>query len=167
MIHDFNERLKYSEESSAESFWLAIYKKAFPNFVNFMPCPADTQSQRMGIDRIILLANGKIIRIDEKKREKIYPDILLEFESNNVSGAVGWIEKDLFIDYLAYAFMESKTVYLFPWDLLRRTWIHYKPAWIVKYKTIIAKNKNYSTSSVAVPIEVLQNSIKTASIIRL
>ncbi len=167
MIHDFKERLNYSEEASTESFWLAIYKKAFPNFVNFMPCPADSQSQRMGIDRVILLANGKVIRIDEKKREKNYSDILLEFESNSVSRAVGWMEKDLFIDYLAYAFMESKTVYLFPWDLLRRTWIHYRTSWLKEYRIVSAKNKNYITSSVAIPIGVLQNAIKTAAVIKL
>jgi hypothetical protein len=166
-IHDFNERLIMSEKASDEPFWEAVYKKAFPNYVNFMPCPGDTKSQRMGIDRVILLANGKIIKIDEKKREQVYPDILLEYISVDNTNAPGWIEKDLAIDYLAYAFMPTKKVYLFPWDMLRRTWLNFRNEWKKVYKDIPAQNKGYVTHSIAVPIKVLQESIKNSFVIQL
>lgn len=165
--HDFYERLQFSEEASAEPFWDAVYRKAFPGMVTHTPCPGDTQSQRLGIDRIILLSSGRILAIDEKKRERDYDDILLEYLSNDQTNAPGWIEKELQIDYLAYAFMPSQKVYLFPWDMLRRAWLHYKELWLQKYKIPPAKNNGYCTHSVAVPIEELRNAVKTAMIIQL
>jgi hypothetical protein len=98
MIHDFKERLEFSESASGEPFWDAIYRKAFPGMVSHMPCPGDTQSQRLGIDRLILLSSGRVLAIDEKKREQDYNDILLEYLSNDSTGAPGWIEKELQID---------------------------------------------------------------------
>ena len=112
-----------------EEFWSAIYNKAFPNLVNMMACPGDYASQRMGIDRVLLLSNGKVLKIDEKKREKEYNDILLEYLSNDQTNAPGWIEKDLAIDYLAYAFIQSRRCYLFPWAILRRAWMDNRQDW--------------------------------------
>lgn len=167
MVHDFRERLAFSEVASDEPFWLEVYKKAFPNMVNFMSCPGDTKSQRDGIDRVILLASGRILKIDEKKREREYPDILLEYISVDTTGAPGWVEKDLPIDYLAYAFMTSRRVYLFPWDMLRRAWIQFKTEWLEKYKIPPAHNNGYKTLSVAIPTLILLKAIKNASIIQL
>jgi len=166
MTHDFNERLNYSLEASDEPFWEAIYKKAFPTMTNLTAID-DLSKQKLGIDRIIYFDNGKKLYIDEKKREKVYPDILLEYISVDHNNTPGWIEKDLAIDYLAYAFMPSKCVYLYPWDMLRRAWLHYRKSWLRKYKLIEAKNEGYSTWSVAVPIEILQNAVSTAAIIQL
>lgn len=163
--HDFNERLQWSEAQSDEPFWDAVYRKAFPNMVNHMLGSGDTQSQRMGIDRVILLGNGKTLYIDEKKRGKMYNDILLEFLSVDTTGAVGWIEKDLSIDYLAYAFMPNRRVYLFDWQMLRRAWLTFGEQWKQQCKIIIAKNKNYNTHSVAVPIKELRRAVSSATII--
>lgn len=165
--HDFRERLAYSELASCEPFWDAIYRRAFPNLVSHMPCPGDFQSQRMGIDRIILLSNGRTLAIDEKKREEEYPDILLEYISRDKDNVPGWIEKDLAIDFLAYAFMPSRRVYLFPWETLRRAWRTNKLMWLDKYKIPPARNNGYNTLSVAVPIGLLLQSVSSASIVKL
>ena len=166
-VHDFKERLEFSEKASDEPFWDAIYKKAFPNIVNQMLASGNVKSQRMGIDRVVLLSSGKILYIDEKKREIDYQDILLEYVSVDKTGAPGWIEKDLLIDYLAYAFMPSKRVYLFPWDMLRRAWCHYKDNWLEIYARIEAQNQGYKTISVAIPIQILQKAVQTAMVIQL
>ena len=154
-VHDFNERLRFSEQAGHEDFWESVYRKAFPNMVNHMPCPGDTASQRMGIDRVLLLANGQTIRIDEKKREREYNDILLEYISVDTNNTPGWIEKDLAIDYLAYAFIQSKRCYLFPWHILRKAWIENKTRWMQAYKHVVAKNSTYKTLSLAIPINTL------------
>ena len=167
LVHDFNTQLSYSETASDEPFWNEIYMKALPNMVNHMICSGDTQSQRMGIDRLILLSNGKVLTIDEKKRKEEYPDILLEYVSVDTTGTPGWMEKDLSIDYLAYAFMQSKRVYLFDWLALRRAWLHFKEEWIEKYPKISAQNNGYKTLSVAVPIKILQSSVNLAMVIQL
>lgn len=166
-VHDFNERLRFSQMGGDETFWSAVYCKAFPSMVSHMPCPGDTVSQRMGIDRIILLANGRTLAIDEKKREKDYSDILLEYLSNDKTGAKGWIEKDLSIDYLAYAFMPSKRVYLFDWCMLQRAWSYFGNEWKRKYKPVIAKNNGYRTHSIPVPRHELLNAVSRAFIIQL
>jgi len=166
-VHDFRERLAWSEEAGDEPFWDRIYRKAFPNLVNHMQTSGDTVSQRMGIDRLIMLANGHTLRIDEKKREQDWPDILLEYLSNDQTNAPGWMNKDLAIDYLAYAFMPSQRVYLFPWPLLRRAWLEFGDQWIEQYETKIARNSGYNTHSVAIPTNVLTQTVQRAMIIEL
>jgi len=167
VIHDFDEELEYSEKASEESFWFDVYKKAFPNMVNCMSGWGDTESQRKGIDRVILLANGKTLYVDEKKRRKVYRDFLLEYISVDKTGAPGWMEKELNIDYLAYAFMPIKRCYLLPWPLLRRAWLHFKNDWLNKYPIKPAENKGYKTLSVAVPRNIVIQAIKRAVIIQL
>ncbi len=166
VAHDFEEQLAYSEEASQEAFWDAVYRKAFPTLVNHMPCPGDVESQRMGIDRLILLSNGQTLKIDEKKRRKDRNDVLLEYVSVDTTGAPGWVEKDLAIDYIAYAFMPSRQCLLMPWPQLRRAWFGFKDQWLRKYKIPPVPNKGYHTLCVAVPIPVLQNAIAKASLIR-
>lgn len=162
---DFQEDLAWSEQASCEPFWDAVYRKAFPNMVAHMPCGGDTFSQRQGIDRIIHLANGKTLYIDEKKRRKVYTDIALEYISSDATNAPGWIEKDLAIDYLAYAFMPISTCYLFPWPMLRRAWSQFSPQWKTKYQAIQAYNPGYTTWSLCVPIDILQRAVTTATVI--
>ena len=166
-IHDFNEQLKWSETASDEPFWDAIYRKAFPNMLWHRLCSGDTIGQRRGVDRLIYLSNDRVLRIDEKKRATEYNDILLEYVSVDTTGAPGWIEKDLAIDYLAYAFMQSQRVYLFDWLMLRRSWLRYKSEWLEKYKIPPAKNNGYNTLSVAVPIKELRQVVCSAFLIQL
>lgn len=165
VVHDFREQLLWGEAQGYEPFWTQVYRKAFPNMVNHMLGSGDTQSQRMGIDRIILLGNGRMLRIDEKKRRQDFPDILLEYVSVDATNAPGWIEKDLAIDYLAYAFMPTKRCYLFDWLMLRRAWIRYGDEWKRVHRIVKAQNNGYQTHSVAVPIEVVRGAVRRASII--
>lgn len=166
-VHDFNERLAFSENASHESFWQAIYRKAFPDMVGNMVCSGENQSQRLGIDRIIQLSSGKTIYIDEKKRERDYPDILLEYVSVDTTGAPGWIEKDLQIDYLAYAFLPSQRAYLFPWQMLRLAWVNKGKEWVGRHRRVEAQNKGYKTISVAVPIMEIRQAVAKAALIQL
>lgn len=171
-VHDFEEQLEWSEAASYEPFWQTVYKKAFPNMINHMVCSGDTYGQRMGVDRVIYLSNNTTISIDEKKRREVYPDVLLEYISVDTTGAPGWIEKDLAIDYLAYAFVPTKQCYLYPWLLLRRAWIHYKEEWLDNgrrkrhgFRLVTAQNPGYQTHSVAVPRTIIQAAIRNALLI--
>lgn len=166
-VSDFATDLRFSIEASDEPFWDAVYRKAFPTMVAHAPVTGKSQAQLLGIDRVITLASGKTLYIDEKKRREVYPDILIEFVSVDRTGAPGWIEKDLQIDYLAYAFMPSKQVYLFPWEMLRRAWGNYGNTWKSRYGIIRAANNGYNTLSVAVPIDKLRAAVSTACVIQL
>lgn len=166
-LHDFQERLEMSQKASDEPFWENVYRRAFVGYVGNLPVLVDSPAQRLGIDRFVVLSSGKELRIDEKKRETVYPDILLEYLSNDQTGAPGWIEKDLLIDYIAYAFMPAKRVHLYPWQQLRQTWVKYGPAWQKTYKKVPAQNAGYTTWSLAVPIAVLDEAIREVSVIQL
>jgi len=166
-VHDFNDNLEWSEQQSDEPFWDAIYRKAFPNMVWHKLCNGNTEGQHRGVDRLIYLSNDRILRIDEKKRKEVYQDILLEYISVDTINAPGWIEKDLAIDYLAYAFMPIQTVYLFDWLMLRRVWLHFGNEWKEKYEKVSAKNSTYTTWSVAIPIKILRNAVALSREIKL
>jgi len=165
MINDFAGSLLWSESKAHEPFWDAVYRKAFPNLTFHHISSGDTQSQRMGIDRIIHLSNGRTLQVDEKKRSKDYGDILLEYMSMDTTKAPGWIEKDLSIDYLAYAFIPSKKCYLFPWPMLRKAWVINKAQWLRDYKTVVAPNRTYNTLSVPVPIPVLWAAVSWSALV--
>ena len=113
IARDFHADNGYSLASSSEAFWLAVYKKAFYNLLTQELC-TDLDKQRQGVDRVLYLANGNVLYVDEKKRAREYEDILLEYTSALERNTPGWIAKDLTIDYLAYGFMQSKRCYLFP-----------------------------------------------------
>ncbi len=167
-VHNFSERLAFSEKAGHEDFWASIYKKAFPNMVFHKLCTGWCQGQYLGIDRVIQLTSGKTIYVDEKKREQNYSDIFLEFISNDKTNSPGWMEKDLQIDYLAYAFLPSRRVYLIDWLMLKRAWKHFKDIWKQKYSPHIqAQNTGYRSIGVAVPIPELIKAVTRAGIIDL
>ena len=164
---DFMERRNWGDSDTDDPFWDGVYRKAFPNLVNHMATVGDHASQRMGIDRIILLANGRTVYIDEKKREKEYGDILLEYISVDTTGAPGWIEKDLAIDYLAYAFINSGRCYLFSWPLLRQAWAVYGERWKAAYSPVCGANRGYKSYSLPIPIPTLQRAIARCSVVNI
>jgi hypothetical protein len=164
IINDLHQRLAYSEDASVEDFWQEIYRKTFPDLVCAVRCKGNTQSQRMGIDRIIHLSSGKTLQIDEKKRSEVWKskgqqDILLEYISVDTKSELGWIEKDLQIDYIAYAIMPLKRVYFLPWQQLRLAWKENKDRWFEEYKKVTSNNKGYKTLSLAIPVGELATAI--------
>lgn len=164
-VHDFNQQLAYS--NTEDAFWEAVYRQHFPNLVSLMACPGDHASQRMGIDRVLLLANGQLLRIDEKKRRGAYEDVALEYISVDRTKAPGWIEKDLFIDYLAYAIMPLRRVYMLPWPQLRAAWLRNRQTWLEWGKERKnglrlneAQNKGYKSLFVCVPYPILMRAMQ-------
>ena len=164
--NNFHDDLSFSLEASLEGFWNEVYIKAFPDMIRSEIC-SDLNWQKQGVDRVVYLATGHSIHIDEKVRREVWPDILLEYLSNSRTGAPGWINKQLSIDYLAYGFLPTKRVYLFPWQMLRRAWIKYGESWQKDHKNIRAQNVGYHTMSVAIPIKELRSKVNNATIIQL
>lgn len=155
--NDFNKQNNKSHSAEVTEFWLAVYMQYFSNMVCWMSPTQKCKAQFAGIDRVILLDNSRTVFIDEKIREKEWGDILFEYVSNNKTMSKGWMDKDLTIDYLAYGFLDTEKAYIFDWRVLKRIWRFYKNKWIAQYPKIEAKNKGYTTISVAVPIsEVLK-----------
>ena len=166
MVHDFKDSLAKSAAQADASWWIDVYRKAFPTLQSTVCVRADGWAQRGGIDRVLTLSSGKTLTVDEKVREETWPDILLEYWSSFEHKTPGWVAKDLACDFIAYAFIPTQTCYLLPFQSLRAAWRDNHKQWVKSYKRIEAKNKNYTTISVPVPIPILLNALNESMTIK-
>ena len=153
MQHNFFEDLAKSKQDSRNPEWEQLYREVLPLYVSSSLHDEDPIAQAQGIDRKILLANGKIITVDEKFRERDFGDIALEEWSSE--GKKGWIEKPLQVDYVAYIVKDSKRMYFLPFTQLQAAWIKHKTEWKKKYRKVEAKNSTYTSVCWAIPTVTL------------
>lgn len=166
MMHDFKQSLAFSRAQADQPFWMNVYRAAFSGLRACVDVRDDGWAQRAGIDRVLTLASGRTITVDEKVRQKDWPDILLERWSDKARKSPGWVQKPLACDYIAYSFLPSQTCYLLPTLTLQRAWKLNGQEWIAKYGERDAQNNGYVTSSVPVPIEILLRAVADAMIIK-
>lgn len=164
VTHDFRESLERSNAYVDAPWWLDVYRQAFPDLQAAVSVRSDGWGQRGGIDRVLTLASGKTLTVDEKVREEDWPDILLEYWSDRDRKIPGWVAKDLACDFIAYAFVPSQTCHLLPFQTLRRAWRLNHRRWTKDsgYKIVEARNNGYVTVSVAVPTQVLLKALADA-----
>jgi len=164
-IHDFRERLEFSHEAEDLPLWREVYERAFPTMVSMTSHRADGWWQRAGIDRTIMLASSKVIRVDEKVRGRcartgiVYEDILLEHISNDARCVPGWVCKPLLADYIAYAIAPLGRCYLLPVEQLQSAWRRHGEQWRATHGDRSAANVGYRTVSTPVPVRVLFGAI--------
>lgn len=159
-MHDFYESLAKSHAAEDLPCWEEIYRNAFPTMVSFQNHRYDMDRQKAGIDRTITLVNGKQILVDEKARDRVYcNDILLEYISNDHTGALGWVCKPLLCDYIAVAYMKSGHAFMLPVLQLQQAWELNKHDWLKHYRIPPARNQGYKTHNVAVPTDKLFRAI--------
>ena len=156
---DFHEDLGDSQKDSTQPFWDEIYIKAFPERAG-LRINSDIALQRQGVDRIVILQNGEHVYIEEKVRNKAYPDILLEQKSCVETNSPGWIERrDMLTDWLAYTIKPTSTCYLIPFRQLQRGYETNIAEWVKTYPPRIAKTWRgdgyYRTESIAIPRPIL------------
>jgi hypothetical protein len=154
-VNDFKTDLEYSLDSSDNEIFDNFYYKVFPNLKEIEFCE-DMERQRKGFDKILHFNNGNWFAIDEKKRRENFGDILLEIWSVDKKKR-GWLFTTQ-CDYIVYAIMPTKKIYLLPTILLKRAWLTNQDKWI-NYKPIISKNKGYVTESRAIKPKELLNAI--------
>ena len=164
-MHDFNERLEFSRRYSDAPWWEHVYRNAFGGSFAGMTLVRDGScGQFAGMDRIINLSCGRTVSVDEKVREKDYDDFALERWSDRERKKPGWVQKDLFCDYLAYAFVPSRRCYLLPFPDLQRAWRTHGRSWCERYPQILARNNGYTTECIGVPIEEVLSAIRTGTL---
>jgi hypothetical protein len=164
--HSFDESLARSQAYEDAPWWLDVYRQAFPDLRSAVSVRADGWAQRAGIDRVLTLGSGRTVNVDEKVREKVWPDVLLERWSDHIARVPGWIQKPLACDFIAYAFVPNATCYLLPTLTLQRAWQLHGRAWIQQHREVRAHNRNggrsWVTISVAVPIDILYAALNDA-----
>lgn len=178
VVHDFQERLEWSADLSGEPQWIDFYRNVWPDMIAAVRIDAQSRWQKWGVDRAVFLPGGKCFLIDEKKREKAYQDILLEewsvcqfdWNAREITGPedkrkVGWaLDAEKQCDFVAYAApaLDPPICYLLPFELLRlcaaRNLELWKQSSDCRYP-VAAKNKGYSTVSIAVPWQRLKEAL--------
>ncbi len=161
-VHDFSKSLAKSHMQADSPWWMDVYRKAFPSLQAAVNVREDGWAQRGGIDRVITLASGRTITVDEKVREKDWPDVLLERWSDEARRVPGWVQKPLACEFIAYAYIPSRLCLLLPTLTLQRAWRLYGLEWSDSYGTVKARNKGYVTASIPVPRDVLMKSLADA-----
>lgn len=164
-MNHFGESLAASHAAEDLPIWNEIYRKAFPGVVGIHNHRQDGDHQRQGIDRSLVLDNGKRLWVDEKVRfrnkitGKVYDDIALEYMSDRKRQTLGWVCKPLLCDYIAYAIAPLGKCYLMPVLQLQQAWGKNSDDWLKKYKTIEAHNEwrgnSWTTLSCCVPPAVI------------
>ena len=161
-VHDFSDSLAASHRASDLPLGEEIYRKSFQDFLAMVDHRQDGEHQRAGIDRSVILENSKQILIDEKIRWKPYPDIAIEYLSNDRTGAPGWACKPLRADYIAYAIAPLGMCYLLPVIQLQQAWRRKGEIWKASCFIVRAPNRGYTTLSAAVPVHELFSEIGRA-----
>jgi len=175
IVHVFQESLDRANDDTPEEWLEILYKESFPGVYDVRKVH-DLELQRVGVDTVLILKNGKRIYIDEKVRGRDYGDVLLEEFSiwrdyPMLNGAYvgpkqpardwqgvltpGWLCGEKQTDYIAYIIKPSQQVYFLPFFMLQRAWMRHYPRWLYNYGRIPVPNKGYTTTNIAVPIDVL------------
>jgi len=172
VVHDFDESLARSHAQADHPMWERVYRSAFRDFSAMHSVRQDGWAQRAGIDRQVLLASGKVLKVDEKVREADYKDILVEVWSSMESKTPGWAWKDLDCDYIAYAVLPTETCYLLPFWELRRACEAHGQKWMERaiarrggYRVVDARNRGYTTRSLAIPVDDLLGALARCMVI--
>jgi len=165
-VYDFAQQLEWSKANSDESQWNAFYQRLWPD-ARYVLTP-DRESQRAGIDRRIVLPNGRNILVDEKLRSTArWSDVLLEewsvfYGVGNPRNKVGWsLDMNKRVDFVAYAIPLLGLCYLLPFELLRQTYIANKDPWhqVRSAYPLDAQNVGYRTRNCAVKWSVLREAM--------
>jgi hypothetical protein len=175
MLHDFAERLEFSQGARVEAFWMAAYRKIFPGLLSGASVDGDGWAQRAGIDRVLTLKCGRVMTVDEKARQRADSgDILLERWSDRARKVPGWVQKPLACDLIAYGFIPSRRCYVFPVWALRRAWRDRGKDWLTMaeseeqgFRICLAHNRRYVTENVAVPTDRLLAAVQDAMVVTL
>lgn len=186
LYHDFDANVKWSSDLSHEEAWMRWYRGYWPNLLHAVLTGGKNEFQSRGVDRIIILPDGREIRIDEKKRRYKYPDILLEPYSvcdrrrNPATGRwqvvphprLGWkpgwtVDPKKDLDFVAYCIVPNNVAYLLPFELLRLTTLRHIQRWKGQKDfrgqpawPKFAPNKGYWTANVAVDPDDLWESMR-------
>jgi hypothetical protein len=167
-MHDFDASLAMSHAASDLPLWEQVYRRAFHDFACMVDHRQSGEHQLAGIDRSVILSNSKQVLVDEKVRGRnkktgeVYDDITLEYWSNWEQRVRGWVCKPLRADYIAYAIAPLGRCYLLPVLQLRSAWRQCHAVWCKRYPCVMAENPRYTTVCVAVPPEVVLQSIRQA-----
>ncbi len=167
-VFNFDVDLARSQRQACDPMWREVYAQAFPRFQS-MEYVIDIDGQRSGTDRLVTLAGGSVVRIEEKTDYTAYYNIFIEMWSDAERGVPGWIGRPLECDYIAYAFIERRQCYLLPYHALRRAYFLNARQWIKDYKIRdipnVCNGRRWTTKGIPVRIDRLRHDMNRALVV--
>lgn len=162
----FGDDLAWSHELACQPFWRGIYQKKWPTIAKVVDLSHDRQAQREGIDKTIILQDGREIQVDEKGRREDYGDVALELrhefrDSERVE--VGWALKPTRSDWWPYAILPARQVWFLPVARIQE-WLEVLDAFDLSDQLARSyggtvkrskKNKDYDTINFCLPPDSL------------
>jgi len=156
-IHDFTESLEKSKEDSKKPIWKELFQHFWPG------CTIESYDEAKGVQLsgadVILLCRYKPVFVDCKyrpPRKRAFNDILLETWSNAEREVLGWaVDGTKKTDYYLYLNHTNDTCQKIPAVPVRRALNKYREKWESIYKVAKAPNRTYTTISVCVPVDVV------------
>jgi len=158
-VNEFRTDLEYSLDQRENELFDSFYFRVFRNLKKVV-LVSDKRLQMQGVDKKLIFESGKELLIDEKKRRTDYGDILLEEWSDEARRKIGWVgNPNKLTDYIVYAIMPTRKVYLFPYKILQLAWVTNYHKWKDLYRVPPAENEGYNTTNLAIPPEILMEAL--------
>jgi hypothetical protein len=162
-MNNFNTDLEYSLDISRnkdfDKFYYDIWQGQIKD-IEYMDYETHKEEQLKGIDKKLILKNGKAVTIDEKCRRENYNDFFIELVSNTKTKKLGWLYYST-CDYIVYYVEPIRKAYLLPFELLKMAWIENKVEWKKKYPIRQCLNKGYISKGICIPTSILLDSISS------
>lgn len=163
-MHQFRQILSWEQKTSRSDIVARGYQQMVAPEIITDTFWCQNGRQRRGLDKILTLENEEEIKIEEKFRRKAYPDIALETWSNLEDQVPGWCVKEIMADIVAYWIVPQQKFYVFQSTHLRRVLRENRSQWessaearINGFRYADARNEGYTTRSICVPLNVLEN----------
>ena len=155
---DFFSDLENSKED--DPYLTSAYKQHF-KFKTIRPATLEEQKHDK-VDYIMVMPDGTTEAIEQKRRLKAYPDILLEMASILELLTFGWLFATK-ADHLAYYVEPIDTLILIRLNDLKKAWFEKGPAWLDRFPLKLARtrddlhgNVRYHTLNIPIPINELK-----------
>lgn len=154
----------WEQEQAHSAWWAQTMQQAFPNAEAWRH--ATEREQTRGVDFVVWgpwVGGRWSHNVDAKFRRKVWPDILIEIQSNSTTGTAGWAVKQADTDYLAYAWVPSRETWFIPFGWLQTVLAKRGDEWIARYRRVRSANVadfgDYTTTSLPIPKSEIWRSV--------
>jgi hypothetical protein len=177
-VYSFSEMLSYSRGVREQTDALTI-QRMIAGCVEV--CKTSERDDRAGVDYVAALRKGATVLIDAKTRKpgcskywRQGPELALEVWSVMPGGKyqmpepkkkVGWtLCEAKNVDYILFTFdpLDSREVFLYPYQLLRMTFRRMLPQWHMLYKKDVQDSGTWQSQCLFVPESVVWSELRNS-----
>lgn len=159
-IHEYHVSEGVSQAYQRSNWYTDIMRKKWGAGVLYI-IPKNDPRQMDGIDVIVCPNNlPRRFSLDNKFREKLWNDVLLEVYSNEETRRIGWTGADLKCDLIGYWYVEARGGFLISWPQLHSVWQENAVAWITEFGIKQSLNESggrkWTTVNVPIPVREIE-----------